>query len=207
MGIMPRKLAATKQSPLPRSVEECSLRCASPAVSNASTSRQENPEGEGAWAGLAAPPGGGAGLELRRPQRKGHNLPAVCPLGQLLVHLQQGAGAEFSEIKLSCSVAFLKWFKKPFDCLCLSISVCETMMTWCLLFSRLPELQKEKANSDSSLRISTTSYWSKCCQGRGVGLVWGKESVRRASLSGKVRSRFNRRCGGVLLQAFRTEHA
>lgn len=173
--------------------------------------RQHIQTGESRRGGCVGRPGctnsgGGAGLELRRPKRKGHNLPTVCPLGQLLVHLQQGAGAEFSEIKLSCSVVFLKWFKKPFDRLCLSISVCETMMTWCLLFSRLPELQKEKANSDSSLRISTTSYWSKCCQGRGVGLVWGKESVRGASLSGKVRSRFNRRCGGVLLQVFHTEH-
>lgn len=124
--------------------------------------------------------GGRAGLEVRRPKRKGHNLSTVCHLGQLLVHLQQVAGAEFSEIKLSCSVVFLKWFKKPFGCLCLSISVCETMLTWhYLLFSRLPELQKEKANSDSSLRISTTSYWSKCCQ-EGVGLMWGKENVRES---------------------------
>lgn len=65
------------------------------------------------------------------------------------------------------------------------------------LTCRLPELPREKASRDSSLRTSTTSYWSKCCQQRGVG----KESIRQ-SIFGKFRSRFSRNCGVVLVQVF-----
>lgn len=76
-----------------------------------------------------------------------------------------------------CFTVFLKWFKNYL--IAMSSLYLWTDDDLCyLLISRLPEPQREKANRDSSLRISTTSYWSKCCQEKRVG----KENIRQSGL-------------------------